>query len=322
MAEFKLKSFNEVTESWLKLQSDSPHRLLFSSPAWSALWWNHFGGNCELHLGLVTDHDGIIGIAPLKITDGTVSFIGSDNVCDFLDFIIHPGKEAAFYRTLLEHLKCSGHAALDLSPVLPDSSVCTHLVPEASRQGLTIAVSPDDVTVGLDLPPDLPGYLKLLNSKQRHELLRKERRLHEEGSINYSVKAQAGEHEVETFLTFFRESREDKNKFLTDSMESFFRSVVQIASENQSLRLGVLELNSAPVAVTLCFEHKGEMYLYNSGYNPAYRTLSVGVLSKYFCIADSIAQGARRFDFLKGNEKYKFHLGGRETGLFRCIINI
>jgi CelD/BcsL family acetyltransferase involved in cellulose biosynthesis len=63
------------------------------------------------------------------------------------------------------------------------------------------------------------------------------------------------------------------------------------------------------------------MYLYNSGYNPDYRPLSIGVLSKYFCIKSSIENRKRRFDFLKGAEKYKFHLGGNEIQLFRCIIN-
>jgi CelD/BcsL family acetyltransferase involved in cellulose biosynthesis len=180
----------------------------------------------------------------------------------------------------------------------------------------------DDVTVALNLPPDLPSYLSLLNSKQRHEILRKERRLLEEGKVSYEVKAEAAAGDIEVFLDFFRESREDKNRFLTAEMESFFRDIIESAAIDHTLRLGMLKLNQVHIAATLCFDHRDEIYLYNSGYNPAYRPLSAGLLSKYYSIKDSIEKNKRRYDFLRGAERYKYHLGGSETQLFRCIINI
>jgi CelD/BcsL family acetyltransferase involved in cellulose biosynthesis len=64
------------------------------------------------------------------------------------------------------------------------------------------------------------------------------------------------------------------------------------------------------------------MYLYNSGYNPEYESLSVGLLSKVFCIRKSIEEGKRVFEFLKGNEIYKQRLGGKEIPLYRCEIFI
>jgi CelD/BcsL family acetyltransferase involved in cellulose biosynthesis len=180
----------------------------------------------------------------------------------------------------------------------------------------------DEVTVALDLPPDLPSYLALLDSKQRHEILRKERRLLEEGEVAYEVKPQAAAGDVEVFLEFFRESREDKNRFLTAGMESFFRDIIAGAALDHTLRLGMLTLNRVKIAATLCFDYRDEIYLYNSGYNPAYRSLSAGLLSKYYSIRDSIEKNKRRYDFLRGAERYKYHLGGSETQLFRCIINI
>jgi CelD/BcsL family acetyltransferase involved in cellulose biosynthesis len=180
----------------------------------------------------------------------------------------------------------------------------------------------DEVTVALNLPPDLPSYLALLDGKQRHEILRKERRLLEEGEVAYEVKPQAAEGDIEIFLDFFRESREDKNRFLTAGMESFFRDIIAGAALDHTLRLGILKLNQVHIAATLCFDYRDEIYLYNSGYNPAYRPLSAGLLSKYYSIRDSIEKNKRRYDFLRGAERYKYHLGGSETQLFRCIINI
>ena len=57
-----------------------------------------------------------MGIAPLRLKDGILYFIGSANVCDFLDFVIQPGREDIFWDTLLQHLRLSNHKVMDLSP--------------------------------------------------------------------------------------------------------------------------------------------------------------------------------------------------------------
>jgi CelD/BcsL family acetyltransferase involved in cellulose biosynthesis len=70
----------------------------------------------------------------------------------------------------------------------------------------------------------------------------------------------------------------------------------------------------------MCFDYRNNIYLYNSGYNPEYSWLSAGILSKALCIKDSIEKGRKRFDFLKGDEVYKYHLGGQELPLYRYTI--
>jgi len=322
MAEFVLKQFEDLRRDWDDLCGKSPARLLFSSSSWCEAWWRHFSEGNELYLGAVTEQKNTIGIAPLRLKDGVLHFIGSDNVCDFLDFIIEPGKEDIFFTALHQHLERADYKKLDLAPLLPDSTALQGLSSLAQDSETQVSSAYQDVTVALDLPPDLPTYLSLLNSKQRHEILRKERRLLEEGEVSYEVKPQAVAGDVEIFLDFFRESREDKNRFLTAGMESFFRDIIGSAALDHSLRLGMLKLNRVYIAATLCFDYRDEIYLYNSGYNPAYRPLSAGLLSKYYSVKHSIETAKSRYDFLRGAERYKYHLGGSETQLFRCIINI
>jgi len=105
-------------------------------------------------------------------------------------------------------------------------------------------------------------------------------------------------------------------------MESFFRSVADTMAKAGLLRLGILDLDALPTAMTMCFDYNDCIYLYNSGYNPQYNSLSVGLLCKVLCIKESIQEGKKRFDFLKGDETYKHHLGGKEAPLYRCQITI
>jgi len=105
-------------------------------------------------------------------------------------------------------------------------------------------------------------------------------------------------------------------------MESFFRSLADSMATAGLLRLGILELNLLPAAMIMCFDYNDCLYLYNSGYDPQYSYLSAGLLCKVLGIKESIQEGKKRVDFLKGGETYKYQLGGREVPLYRCQITI
>ena len=149
------------------------------------------------------------------------------------------------------------------------------------------------------------------------------RRLEEAGQAEYRLLN--GDHDLDgsldQFLHLFSLARrEDKAGFMTTDMEAFFRALAHAMAEAGLLRLGQLDFNGRPVAMVFCFDYNDAMYLYNSGFDPQYDSLSVGLLSKVFCIRDSIQQGKKRFEFLKGDEVYKQRLGGREIPLRRCQI--
>jgi CelD/BcsL family acetyltransferase involved in cellulose biosynthesis len=320
-SQFTTESFDSIYSDWKKLQAGSPASPIFSSPEWSKIWWQQFGSEARLYLGAVRCQGKAVGIAPLLVRNDIASFIGSSDVCDYLDFVVEPGNEEIFFSGLLDNLNAEGILRLELSSLRPDSTVLRSLVKIAPRQAWQISCSQEDVSVGLDLPATWEKYLQLLSSKQRHELKRKLRRLNEEGELNYRHSTDANQHDVDIFLRLFRDSRQDKEAFLTPQMESFFRAAANAMAEQGLLRLNILELDKKPVAATMCFDYKYTVYLYNSGYEPDYGWLSVGVVSKALCIKDSIERNKKLFDFLKGSEAYKYHLGGHELPLYRCSLS-
>ncbi|MFC2056841.1 GNAT family N-acetyltransferase [Chloroflexota bacterium] len=318
------ESFDSLASCW----GDPSHRLKWNSifvlPAWLKVWWQVFGTEAELYLGTVRQGEKIFGVAPLMVRDGTASLLGSADVCDYLDFVVAPGMEGDFFTVLLDDLRQKGVQHLDLESLRPDSSVLTSLVGIAQNRKYRVLCHQEGVSLELDLPATWEGYLSILTAKQRHEVRRKLRRLKEAGKVDYhNVEDSAAVREVmDTFLKMFSESREDKAAFLTSHRESFFRSLADIMAEVGLLRLGILDLDSTPTAMIMCFDYDDCVYLYNSGYDLQYNYLNVGLLSKIFCIKESIQKGKKRFDFLKGDEIYKYHLGGRKIPLYDCQITI
>ncbi len=309
-------------------RTDSQQKLNWSSvfvlPEWMQVWQQAFGGQAELRIRTVREGDKVIGVAPLMVKDGTALLVGDTDVCDYLDFIVVPGREKDFFDVLLEDLKKDSIKALDLKHVRPDSTVLTALAPLAESRRLKVETVKDNVSYEMDLPASFDAYLESLSTKQRHEVRRKLRRLNEEGSIEYrSINdGPALNAAMDTFFKMFVESRQDKADFMTEKMKSFFRSLADTMAQLGTLKLGVLELDGKPLAEIMCFDFNSCIYLYNSGYDPAYVSLSAGLLSKVLAIKDSIEKGKKRFDFLKGAETYKSHLGGREVPLYRCRITL
>lgn len=297
---------------------------LFVLPEWVKAWWSEFRDDAALDILSVTQQKEVLGLAPLQIKGHTASFIGDVNVCDYFDFIVNAGKEALFCDALLDHLSRQGIRFLELGPVRPASSVLLNLVKVAENRGCKVSIRPEDVALELDLAGTWEDYLGQLNGKQRHEVKRKFRRLHEAGDVEFRIIVDAGEipDRLATFFELFRLSSEEKAAFMTDQMMSFFRALAIVMAEAHQLKLYLLELNTAPVAVSLCFDFNDTIHLYNSGFDPRYRALSVGLLCKVLTIKDAIQRGRRKYDFLKGAEIYKYRLGGREVPLSNCRIEL
>ena len=321
---FSLESFDSLASSWAGLPDSMKQGPVFVLPGWYSAWWQAFGAEASLFLGLVKQGDTVIGIAPLKVEGKRASFICEDRVCDYLDFVVSPGKEADFFNILLDELNKRGITRLALKALRPDSTVLTSLVDIARERHQQVSCRRYDVSLELDLPKTWDAYLAGLPGKQRHEVGRKMRRLQEAGAVSFHIFGDSQDvlAKLDIFIRLFRQSRRDKANFMTDQMRTFFELLAQAMARAGLLRLGFLELDSLPVASVAYFDYNNNIYLYNSGYDPHYSWLSVGLLSKVLCIKDSIEQKKDKFDFLRGAEVYKYRLGGTEIPLHECNITI
>ena len=318
------ESFESLTAFWLKSPSPLRWNCLFVLPPWLETWWKELGPEGDLCLCTVKEKDRVIGIAPLLVNKGDASFVGSDDVCDCLDFVVVPGREERFFDVLLKYLIDRGVERLNLGHLRPDSTVLTHLVGLAESRGHGVSCRTEDVSLELALPTTWEDYLTSLSQKQRHELRRKLRRLGEAGKVEFRVVQESGDvsEAMDTFLELFELSTAEKAGFMNLHRESFFRSLARAMAHARLLRLGILELDEIAVAAVMCFDYDNTVHLYNSSFNPQYGSLSVGLACKILCMKDSIEKGRGKFDFLKGAEDYKYRLGGREIPLSGCEISL
>jgi len=310
------------------LYNDSSNGLrwpyVFSLPGWMKAWWQYFGGDYEPQVLTLRRGGQVVGIAPFKRQGRTASFIGDASVCDYLDFIAAPGNEQVFSEMLIGECAARGIVRLELGTLRPDSVAARYVLPFAGSRGFEVRCRDADVTYELELPDTYEEYLGNIAAKQRHELLRKQRNLEMEGGAAFRLLGggEIMDRDMDIFIDLMARSRSDKAGFLTETVRAFLREAARAAGSYGFLRLGFLDLGVKPVAAVLGFDYNNNVYLYNSGYDPAYADLSVGLLSKLAFIRNAIEQHNRVFDFLKGPEVYKERLGGKPARLSACDLTL
>ena len=319
----RLDSYQGTEDQWQDLLARSAVDTVFITPQWQRVWWEQFGGEGEMLLLCLKGENGIDGIAPLERRNGTISFVGGQDLFDYNDFPVNRGAESRFYPSLIDHLDGEEWDTLELSSIPEDSPTLVYLPKLARERGYSVQVEQEDVAPGVSLPDEWDAYLQILSKKDRHELRRKMRRLYSSGkevSFYTLSKPIDVETNLEGFLDLMRASRDTKDHFLTESRERFFRNIALEMASIGVLKIFFLELQGERVAAALCFDYGTARLLYNSGFDPAYSYYSVGLLLKAFCLKDAIEEGKSYFDFLRGSEAYKYDLGAKNRTLYQMMV--
>ncbi|MGH2632213.1 MAG: GNAT family N-acetyltransferase [Tepidiformaceae bacterium] len=313
-----------LAPAWAALHAAVPGRLPFTHPDWHRLWLRHFGSHAMPVFLSLRDHDGLLGVMALDMEPDFARQLGDPNVCDYAGLLALPGREAECAEGVIEWLNEDYTFALHLWGLAADAPDRAAFVAAAGRFGWVLDQQPEAVCPVVPLPGDWDSYVGSLPKHDRHELRRKLRNLGAAGGVAFESVTTPSEVSagMEAFLRLMRLSRDDKDEFLTPAMEAFFRDIATTFASLGMARLSSLTLDRQPVAMLLSFENETTEFLYNSGYDPEYAHLAVGLLSKAKAVEAAIARGRQRFDFLRGEEEYKRHLGGVPRQVLRLHLHL
>ena len=317
-----MSSFDDAANEWRRLLSQSVASSPFQTLEWQRVWINEVGDGASPQILKFVDGPQTLGMASLRRDGDAMTFVGDEDLCDYNDFLVMPGRERPFFDALLDHLEQAGCTELRLFSLAAESPTLT-LLPEAARsRGFDVDIVQQEVCPGRDLPAEWEEYVAGLSKKHRHELRRKLRRLDTaEGVRWYSLTdPQEVEAAMDDFLRLLAMSRQDKAEFLTPRREKFFRSLASTLSREGLLSLFFMEIEGSRVASAMTFDYGGSRLLYNSGFNPEFGYYSVGLLLKALSVKSAIEDGKSYYDFLRGNERYKYHLGGIDRPIYNMVV--
>jgi CelD/BcsL family acetyltransferase involved in cellulose biosynthesis len=327
---FEEGGFWALKPEWNDLVRRSSSDTVFLTWEWQRTWWKHLGEGDLLLLGFRHGDDGrLVGIAPLFRTDDTMGrsilqMVGCRDVSDYLDLIAEAGQEGAVHEALLDYLAGDDLSwdLIDLCNIPQHSSTFTHLKEKAETRGYQTLVEVEDVCPIIPLPETWDEYLMSIDKKQRHEIRRKLRKADAIDSrfmvIGPGDDLQA---EMQTFIELHQKSTPEKDQFMDPQMQGFFFDVAQVLQDRGWLQLTFVEMHGEKAATLLNFDYGDAILVYNSGYDPTeLRHLSPGIVVTAHCIEHAISLGRRKFDFLRGDEVYKYRFGAEDTEVRRLLV--
>lgn len=314
-------AFQALREEWDELLAASLADSFFLTWEWLYAWWTHLAGDRRLFLLVARQGGRLVAIAPLSLRARrvagvvplrSVEFLGADRLSsDYLDVIVRRGWEAEAIPALAQYL-ADARLALELASVRRAGCAAAALSRALTQRRWRMLETPTAVCPFIDLSGHTwESYLGTLESKPRNDFLRLLKNLTKKFSVR--LEPASSEHQRREFMAHLVrlhnlrwQNLGGSDALHTADLVAFHDEVSRVTLERGWLRLFVLWLDGQPVASLYGFRYGRTFYFVQTGFDPAYGRHAVGLITVGLTIKSAIAEGAEEYDFLRGDEAYKF----------------
>ncbi len=296
---------------WQKIEEKNRVRLPFCSSTWHQLWLDVFGKGWEPFILLVNNSL----IAPFARKGNLINFSGGKEIADYLDIIGPENEKPSAWHEIIKYCRDLGITNLEFLNIPENSATIEFFNKLKSNK---VVIEKEDTTPLISLPDSWDKYLLMLDRHNRHELRRKMKRFEIAFPKIDFIESLNPNHDVLSLINLMK-LNSDKKIFLTKDMEIFFRKLPETFPK--SLKLFYLAVDDRKIAVLLSFISDKTLLTYNSGYNKL-NYPGAGFYLKAKSIRWAIENGFKEYNFLQGNERYKYELGGHDFFVYSVRIRL
>jgi GNAT acetyltransferase-like protein len=266
-------------------------------------------------------------------------FFGASYHADYATILADPGDLPEAARATVAALAeppDAGHGAREWDVVdlrrLRDDDPALAALEEAFRAcapvfGWDVLAEQEDVCPVVEFPaPDWDAYLATLPKTHRHEIRRKWRRLEAADEAVFTLDGPNRE-AVERFVTL-HQARWGAEGLFPDTeggarSRRFLHRLAELESADRTgaqLQFGRLDVRGRTIFASAGFDDGRTTYFYNMGIDPTARELSPGVNGTAAYLRNRLEAGRERFDFLRGDEQYKYEWGAHDHAIHRILV--
>ena len=270
--------------------------------------------------------------------DAKAVFFGASYHADYATILCSPDDLPAVARAVVEHLAGPlnpSHGdqewdAVDLRRLRQQDPTLTTLEAafrdEAVRRGWQVLREREDVCPVVTIAGSWDDYLAGLGKKARHEIRRKMRRADAAGGLTLRLPDRDTE-AVDRFIELHQARFGEDGLFRPgeggDRSRRFIHALAELESgepDGGQLQLPQVYCGDRLLFAAVSFDDGRSTYLYNAGMDPSASDLSPGITGTAAYLRDRIAAGRQRFDFLRGDEPYKYEWGARDEPIERLLV--
>lgn len=315
--------FDALEAVWNELLERS-EATVFQSFEWLRAWWKYFGGSRRLRILVFGAEGSTEGIVPMFLSRERLlgipvarrlQFIGV-GLSDYLQPIASRGSERRVAEALASWL--SAHQrdwdVLDLEDVPEAAASFAHLQAGITARKLPLVRYQGTVCPRIHLPETEAGLMRQLGPSSGYNLRRKVKRLqtvyrHRVRLIREpDAPLDRAMHDFSIIHGGRWKSQGHPSAFDDPHHVAFHVEVCRNLARRGWLRLYFLDVEDEPVAVCFGFNFRSTIYMYQSNAHADDEIMrcSPGLVIRSIAMTDGIAEGMKVFDFMRGDEPYKY----------------
>jgi len=316
----RIEDLSAIANEWRELCARDPNATPFNTPDWLLPWWDVFGSG-ELFSFAVEDQGALVALAPMFLHPWNgrrqVTFIGN-GVSDRLGFIALPQHADAASNAILDAIAAE-RDRWDLCD-LQDLS-CGSTLYRANPARLHAALRPQYPGMAIPLPESWEEYHSALPHGLRRNLHRYRNHLDREGNVRFETSRSGEAFDALVALHRARWTSKHQDGMVPGAaFERFHKQAALNLAARGIARLHVMRVDESIVAVAYVLLYRAIVYGYLTGFDPALARFSPGALVLEYSLRESIREGARVYDFLRGDEAYKRDWGAHESATYRLLL--
>ncbi|MBF5041093.1 GNAT family N-acetyltransferase [Aggregicoccus sp. 17bor-14] len=292
----------------------------FNAWEWLYPWYRRIAMDRQPFVLVARDRRGsLAGLMPLALETRKVlgrsvrrlAFLGETHVgSDYLDVVARRGEEEPVTRAFISQLR-ELRAEWDVLDLLDlrEGSLTVKLLQEAFGADV-VRVSERYVCPFETLDPKEPFDAFLKRTGRRDNYLRRRKWL--EKQEGYRIEKTESPGALAAPMTDFfrlhamRWAGDGGSQGIKGAgVEAFHRDATGLLAERGRLRMYTMKVGGQAVASVYGILHRGSFIYFQSGYDPAWRNKSVGLVLVGETFKDAFAAGMTEYDFLRGTETYK-----------------
>jgi CelD/BcsL family acetyltransferase involved in cellulose biosynthesis len=342
MAGFSVEEINDVEQfqalnvEWNELLQKSSDNNIFLTWEWLFNWWQCYGRNNKLRIIIIKKGSKIIGIAPFmenKYREGPVSVNVMENLCseecDYSGIILAEEKQEAF-TLLMDYL--AGIIKTEKLIVrmyhIPENSTFLTLLREqypSLSKSLYLDEQPSSFCSYILLPDTWEEYFQTLGRNSRRNITRNLKHIQKEHVVEFKQYTDVSDlmDKLQVLFDLHQKKWAAKNissKFISQEAREFYINVSKAFHKNNWLNFSYLRVDEKPVSLLWSFSYNDVFYAMTIATDPDYLDYSIGNVHLMKSVENSIQNGLRKFDFLKGDEGYKGHWTDDKTDNMRITF--
>lgn len=314
-----LKQFESLSATWNSLLSKcQDDNSVFFTYEWLWTWWRHFGDGKKLNILLIEKEGQVIGIVPLMKVEykiGPIKFHILEKIsltsCNYV-WLTRPENRQEVITAVLAYLKeelSKNKLALRLILVPEDSKFLDLLRTHTSLVSEEFVIQERITTAApyITLPTTWDEYFSSLSQRRRQKL----RALEKSHNVEFKqFDADSLEEGLNKFIDLHQrrwQSANIRGVFSTPKMKEFYRDIASQFLKRNWLHFSCLEVDNEMVSGEYGCVYNRKFYAVTRARDTRYPKYSVGHLHEIYLIKYAINNHLKEFDFLQGEEPYKFY---------------